>query len=82
MEPGHACIACHAMQPAGPEQPPVYFAAGTVYPTGHEPSRCDGVNVIGATVVFTDANNQQTSVPVDNVGNFVLNTTLPGPFHV
>jgi hypothetical protein len=79
MEPGNACISCHAT--TGGEAP-TYFAAGTVYDTGHEPSRCDGVSVTGATVVFTDANNVQTSAPVNSVGNFYLYASLPGPFHV
>jgi hypothetical protein len=81
MEPGNACIACHS-QYSGPEAPPVYFAAGTVYDTGHEPSRCNGVNVSGAQVVFTDANNTDHPVDVNSAGNFYLFTSMPGPFHV
>jgi hypothetical protein len=81
MEPGNACIACHS-QYSGLEAPPMYFAAGTVYDTGHEPSRCYGVNVAGAQVVFTDANNTDHAVSVDSSGNFALSTSVPRPFHV
>jgi hypothetical protein len=81
MEPGNACIACHS-QYSGTEAPPLYFAAGTVYDTGHEPSRCYGVNVSGAQVVFTDANGNTTPVNVNTAGNFTLLTSLAGPFHV
>jgi hypothetical protein len=79
MEPGNACIACHAT--AGPEAP-TYFAAGTVYDTGHEPSRCYGTDVSNAQVIFTDVNNVDHAATVNAFGNFWLDLPVPGPFHV
>src|SRR6185369_17553767 len=37
MNPGRACLACHAANHG-----PAFTIAGTVYPTGHEPDLCDG----------------------------------------
>ncbi len=78
MEPGNACIACHTQSNDGPR----YTVAGTVYPTGHEPSECDGTNVSGAVVVVTDANGAVTNAPVNQYGNFYVRTALTMPFHV
>ncbi|MEZ4453455.1 MAG: hypothetical protein R3B09_28605, partial [Nannocystaceae bacterium] len=41
MHPGMACVACHKSQTF--HKPPIFLAAGTVYPSGHEPDECNGV---------------------------------------
>jgi hypothetical protein len=68
MEPGYACVTCHNN-----------FLAGTVYPTAHEPTDCDGVNVTNATVQVTDATGAVTSIPINNVGNFYTNGSVITP---
>ena len=74
MHPGVACISCHAM--SGGEAP-TFAVAGTVYPTAREPNDCNGINgsTSGTTVVIVDANNRSTTLPVNTVGNFYLQTT-------
>jgi len=69
MRPGDVCQSCHGFK-----------IAGTVYETEHEPLFCDGVNVVGANVVITDANGMVTTLTVNNVGNFNTNTTIALPF--
>ena len=76
MRPGEACQACHQKQ-GGPN----YSIAGTVYPTAHEPQDCNGVPG-GMNVVVTDKNNQVVTIPVNNVGNFGLKTSVAAPFFV
>ena len=68
MNPGRACIACHASQGEGP----IVQIGGTVYPTLHEPDLCFGVDGTqsGARVVVTDANGQVFDMPVGPTGNF------------
>jgi hypothetical protein len=78
MEPGNACIACHAMYVGAP----TYFVAGTVYPSGHEPSRCYGANVSGAQIVITGADGATETASVNLYGNFYTRYTVPAPFHV
>ncbi len=79
MQPGAPCITCHTMQGG-----PAYTAAGTVYPTAHEPNECNGVNGPAAplTVVVTDANNAVTKIAVNSVGNFYSTAAIVAPFHV
>jgi hypothetical protein len=76
MRPGGACISCHAM--SGGEAP-AFVVAGTVYPTAREPDDCNGINgtTSATTVVIVDANNRSTSVPVNAVGNFYMQTSTP-----
>jgi hypothetical protein len=69
MRPGDACIACHRQ-----DDGPSFVFAGTVYPTAHEPSRCNGVdgtgNQRGAAVVVTDATGRSVMANVNAAGNF------------
>lgn len=77
MNPGQACISCHA---SGGEAPR-YVIAGTLYPTGHEPNNCDGVNgTTGARVVVTGSNGTVITLTPNSAGNFYSSTTLPGPY--
>jgi hypothetical protein len=78
MEPGQACISCHAG--TGGEAPK-FVIAGTLYPTGHEPDNCNGVNgSTGATVVVTGNNGTVLTLKPNSVGNFYSSTTLPPPY--
>jgi hypothetical protein len=76
MNPGQACISCHS----GGEGPR-YVIAGTLYPTGHEPSNCDGVNgTTGARVVVTGSNGTSITLTPNSAGNFYSSTSLAGPY--
>jgi hypothetical protein len=82
MNPGKPCLSCHG-QPGS--EAPSFILAGTVYPTGHEPDLCDGVNGSGKVVVMvTDASNKVWNLPVNAAGNF-YQAGSPGsialPFH-
>ena len=84
MKPGSACKSCHVL--LGAASGKTFDVGGTVYATAHEPDDCNGVNVSGAVVVITDANNMETSLPVDAVGNFFHYdlfgfAALPPPLH-
>jgi hypothetical protein len=72
MRPGEACPTCHAN----------FYLAGTLYPTGHEPDDCDGVDGLttGATVTVTDSVNNQFILYPNAVGNFYTSRTVVPPF--
>jgi hypothetical protein len=70
MHPGMACQACHKEM-----EPPLVdrlSVVGTVYPTGHEPDDCLGVD--GAAdmtfVEITTADAKVVKLPVNSSGNF------------
>ena len=65
MEPGGACISCHATY--GVRK---FSIAGTVYPTAHETDRCVGTASI--QIVITDKNNKVFTTTSNSVGNFSL----------
>ena len=77
MHPGDACIACHSSG-----EGPAFTAAGTVFPSGHEPNDCNGLDptVLGLQVVLTDANGKDIPVSVNSVGNFYYTGPLASPF--
>jgi mono/diheme cytochrome c family protein len=79
MHPGDACISCHSV-----EDGPTFAAAGTVFPTLHEPDDCDGANLSGLAVIdIIDSNGVETKIPVDTVGNFhayAEQVTITPPF--
>jgi hypothetical protein len=75
MRPGEACLSCHSAS-GGPR----LAAAGTVYPSGHEPDDCDGAGDANAVVVITDANGQAHELPVNQAGNFTLSGALALPY--
>ena len=77
MEPGQACISCHAKS----GEAPTFVIAGTLYPTGHEPDNCNGVNgTTGAKVVVTGNNGTSVTLTPNSAGNFYSSTTLPPPY--
>jgi hypothetical protein len=76
MNPGQACISCHSSG-----EGPRYVIAGTLYPTGHEPNNCNGVNgTTGARVVVTGSNGSAVTLTPNSAGNFYSSTSLAGPF--
>ena len=78
MAPGQACISCHRGTEA-----PVFVIAGTLYPTGHEPNNCFGVNgTSGARVVVAGNNGTSITLTPNSAGNFTSSTALPPPYMV
>jgi hypothetical protein len=78
MQPGVACINCHAS--SGGEAPK-FTIAGTVYPTAHEPDQCNGANgTDGAQVIITDAKGVTIPLTPNAVGNFYYTGTVATPF--
>jgi hypothetical protein len=73
MRPGESCPTCHAN----------FELAGTLYPTGHEPSDCDGVDGLttAVTVLVTDATGLDITLYPNMVGNFFTSITITPPFH-
>jgi hypothetical protein len=75
MHPGGTCISCHATSREGP----AYTAAGTIYPTAHEPDDCNGI--AGSSIVIMDAKgNTVATMKANSVGNFYTGTALPSPY--
>jgi hypothetical protein len=76
MQPGEPCVACHAKG----EAPRLAFG-GTVYPSAHEPSQCNGANgsnsAAGAEVVVVDAAGMTFTARVNAAGNFYLSARTP-----
>lgn len=71
MEPGVACNQCHGT--STPKRV-VFAAAGTVYPTGHEPALCSGVDgsaMADVVVVLTGADGVEHRVRPNQAGNFI-----------
>lgn len=84
MNPGRACINCHASGGAGEDgnEAPLFAIAGTVYPTGHEPDLCNGVNgTTGARVVIVDGANRTITLTPNAAGNFTYSGALTTPYH-
>jgi len=78
MNPGLACISCHAS--SGGEAP-LFQIAGTVYATGHEPNLCNGANgTNGARVVIVDAVNRTVTLTPNSAGNFTYTGALTTPY--
>lgn len=69
MRPGGACVSCHAAE--APEKR--FLAAGTVYPSAHEPDDCGGADTDGASIVeLTDAAGRVFTIVPNSAGNFFL----------
>jgi len=69
MRPGEACGGCHGSS----------VVAGTVYPTGHEPDKCNGSNA-GAQIIITDKNGTKTTITANSVGNFLIQKSIAKPY--
>lgn len=76
MNPGMACIACHSKG-----EGPSFSIAGTLYPTGHEPDRCNSsVGTAGARIVIVGADGQQVTLEPNSVGNFSARSAVKLPY--
>jgi hypothetical protein len=80
MRPGDTCINCHTAQKKCTSTQCKFSVAGTVYPTAHEPTNCNGMS--GSSVVITDANNKTVTLATNSVGTFATTTLLTPPFTV
>jgi hypothetical protein len=78
MHPGGTCLDCHKRRQGTPS----LTIAGTVYPTAHEPTDCNGVN--GSTtpvkVVITDATGKTITLDVNAAGNFHTTSSFTPPY--
>jgi hypothetical protein len=75
MNPGRACLACHAANHG-----PAFTIAGTVYPTGHEPDLCDGAgDASSASITVTGADGLAVTLTPNAAGNFYSATPLKLP---
>jgi hypothetical protein len=68
MHPGGTCLTCHEAY----EHAPTFSAAGTLYPTAHEPTDCNGYGGKDAVIEITDANKKVYQLTPNTVGNFIL----------
>ena len=75
MHPGAACLYCHEQTSTAPR----FAISGTVYPTGHEPTDCNGTSA--ATVVVTDANGATLRLTPNAAGNFYYVGSVAFPIH-
>lgn len=74
MLPGAPCLGCHRG-----EDGPVLAAAGTVYPTAHEPDDCNGIGG-GVTIVLTDGKGQTLTMQANEAGNFFATSAIATPY--
>jgi cytochrome c553 len=73
MNPGLACNDCHKR---GGQT--IFAAAGTVYPSLHEPDQCRGAS--GVKVVIIDAAGNLHEMPANANGNFTYEESFPTPY--
>ena len=77
MNPGAACINCHSKDGEAPK----FSIAGTLYPTGHEPDLCNGVNgTQGAQIVIIGADGKMVTLTPNAAGNFSSNAAIKTPY--
>jgi mono/diheme cytochrome c family protein len=81
MYPGRACISCHTQinREEGEEEAPAFLVAGTLYPDGHVPNDCNGVDA-GVSVVVTDKQERTYTLKPNTAGNFYLRRSSSTPF--
>jgi len=69
MMPGDRCQGCH-----------VWTISGTIYPTGHEDTYCNGLNGSGITISLVDSQGRKVDLTPNSVGNFYYRSTFVPPF--
>jgi hypothetical protein len=74
MNPGMACIQCHAA-----DDGPRLSIAGTLYPTAHEPDLCNGADG-DARVVITGADGRELTLSPNAAGNFLTEAMVAVPY--
>lgn len=94
MTPGQACISCHTKENGGrpldddgeeeeeegEDEAPVFTAAGTVYPSLHEPDDCYGLGGSAIKVILTGADGKKQTLSVNRAGNFMTEAPLKLPY--
>jgi hypothetical protein len=75
MHPGAACLYCHEQSSTAPR----FAISGTVYPTGHEPTDCNGTSAV--TVEVTDATGATLMLTPNAAGNFYYVGSVAFPIH-
>jgi hypothetical protein len=90
MHPGASCLNCHAaerLEDPDDDDIPDLLVGGTVYPTAHEPTDCngDGENVV--VVIESVDTGARVELAANSAGNFMLHrhqapTDLTAPFLV
>lgn len=85
MNPGQACVACHAMDRRAPQ----HTAAGTAYFLDHEANNCNGYTGAApagpsgtAVVELVDATGRTVRMTVNAAGNFYTRNALTFPLRV
>lgn len=80
MNPGQACIQCHARD----NEAPTLSVGGTVFNAPHEEDNCNGFNgptAGGAAYVeIVDATGRTWRLDINRAGNFFSEDPIPGPF--
>lgn len=85
MLPGMPCNDCHA-NPTDYgffESAPVFAIAGTIFPSGHEPDLCaglDGTSVTDVRIHIEDANGEVWDLQPNAAGNFLIETGVTPPY--
>jgi len=85
MMPGMPCNDCH-MNPQKygfGETAPVFAIAGTIFPTGHEPDYCaglDGTSVTDVVIHIEDATGKTWDLHPNAAGNFLIGTGVTYPY--
>jgi mono/diheme cytochrome c family protein len=73
-----ACISCH--QSSGGEAPG-FAIAGTVYPSAHEPDKCNGASgSTGIQVQIIPKSGQTITLTPNGVGNFSYSGAIALPY--
>ena len=82
MFPGMPCIDCHVNpQNYGfNEHADRFEAAGTIFPTGHEPDRCAGLSSNDVKIHIEDAGGHVYDLTPNAAGNFILEQPLTPPY--
>jgi hypothetical protein len=77
MHPGLACVQCHTTSREGPR----FTIAGTVFTDYNQADDCGGASASGLKVVITGNDGVATELPVNELGNFMLERgTVALPF--
>jgi hypothetical protein len=76
MNPGSACVACHASSGR-----PLSFG-GSLYASAHEPDDCEGALGNGVSVLIKGADGRKLTLTPNAVGNFFSQITLSAPYTV
>ena len=88
MNPGQACITCHASSKGDGDDDdkhdhddaPQFTAAGTLYPTHYEPDDCYGVGTLAPQVFIQGSDGVTQTLDVNAAGNFYTQQAIAMPY--